>query len=63
MSEVNWEWKEYFIFLNVLRESGITNMFGAVPYLVQHCEIGERLASKVLAHWMENFAEIQEGLE
>ena len=59
---VNWEWKEHFIFLNVLRESGITNMFGAVPYMVEHCETDQRLARKVLAHWMENFAEIQEGL-
>ncbi len=60
---VNWEWKEYFIFLNVLRESGITNMFGAVPYMVKQCEMDARLARKVLAHWMENFAEIQEGLK
>lgn len=60
---VNWEWKEYFIFLNVLRESGITNMYGATPYLVEHCEISRSLAGKVLFHWMENFAEIQEGLE
>jgi len=60
---VNWEWKEYFIFLNMLRETGITNMFGASPYLVEHCGINRRLAHQVLAHWMENFKEIQEGLE
>ena len=60
---VNWDWKEYFIFLNVLRESGVTNMFGAVPYLVEHCEIEQGLAMNVLVHWMENYAEILEGLE
>ena len=25
--------EEYFLFLDDLRESGVTNMFGAVPYL------------------------------
>lgn len=49
--------KEMFDFLNDLRRSGITNMFGASPYLVDRFDIGEHEARKVLCKWMENFNE------
>tara|TARA_R100000544_G_scaffold33116_1_gene19541 strand:+ start:601 stop:792 length:192 start_codon:yes stop_codon:yes gene_type:complete len=59
---VNWEWKEHFIFLNMLRESGVTNMFGAAPYLEEHCNLEGANSRKVLINWMENFEEIQKEM-
>jgi hypothetical protein len=46
---------EIFEYLNVLRDSGITNMFGASPYIVNKFGIEKRLASKILVKWMSNF--------
>jgi len=66
------EWKEYFIFLNVLRESGVANMFGATPYLAEHFPDAEdaegnpftmRQWRKVLMFWMQNFDEINRRLD
>ena len=48
---------EMFDFLNDLRESGVTNMFGASPYLVDRFDIDKREAMKVLSKWMDNFNE------
>jgi len=59
---VNWEWKEHFIFLNMLRDSGVTNMFGAAPYLETNTDLDGAGSREVLIHWMENFGEIQKGL-
>ena len=42
-----------FEFLNRLRESGETNMFGASPYLACAFDLPKREASKVLIEWME----------
>jgi hypothetical protein len=46
---------EMFKFLNELRESGITNMFGAAPYLVDEFNISKALAQETLVAWMESF--------
>jgi len=42
-----------FEFLNRLRESGETNMYGASPYLACAFDITKREASKILVEWME----------
>ncbi len=42
-------------FLNWLRESGKTNMFGATPYLQKQFNITRYQAMTHLTHWMENF--------
>lgn len=42
-----------FEFLNRLRESGETNMFGASPYLACAFDIPKREASKILVEWMD----------
>lgn len=42
-----------FIFLNRLRESGQTNMFGATPYLQRKFGMDRTAASKVLTEWMD----------
>ena len=47
--------KEVFLFLNDLRESGITNMFGARPYIMEEFTLDKSEASYLLAQWMRNF--------
>ena len=44
--------REEFIFLNRLRESGTTNMFGAAPYLEFEFELTNREARRLVADWM-----------
>jgi hypothetical protein len=51
------EEREVMEYLNDLRDSGITNMFGATPYIVRHCEIPEKEARRILGLWMNNFKE------
>jgi hypothetical protein len=46
---------ELFEYLNELRESGATNMFGAGPYLVREFGLSKTEANKVLARWMASF--------
>lgn len=48
--------EEYLKFLNTLRESGVTNMFGAAPYLEEMFpELTRRDARTVLEYWMRTF--------
>ena len=46
-----------FEFLDELRESGKTNMFEAVPFIVERFAITKYEAQRVLIKWMENFGE------
>tara|TARA_R110002020_G_scaffold94655_2_gene227529 strand:- start:1298 stop:1528 length:231 start_codon:yes stop_codon:yes gene_type:complete len=51
---------EHLTFLDDLRESGVVNMFGAIPYLTAHDEdLGRGDAIKILQHWMDTFSERQ----
>ena len=51
---------EHLTFLDDLRESGATNMFGAIPYLTSFdSDLGQGDAIKVLQHWMDTFSERQ----
>lgn len=45
---------EYFTFLDVLRDSGATNMFGAAPYLVEVYGIDKHKARDILLAWMQH---------
>ena len=47
--------EDYFNYLNELRESGVTNMFGAADYLMDEFGIGKREARKILAAWMKQY--------
>ena len=47
--------EEHETFLDALRESGITNMFGAAPYLQEQFELTKQEARAYLMYWMENF--------
>lgn len=56
LSEDGGSEQQFFEYLDLLRESGITNMFGAVPYLVRDCGLTRPAATRVLATWMRTFA-------
>ena len=49
--------KRYFDYLNMLRDSGLTNMFGAAPYLQNEFNLDKRKAREVLANYMKSFNE------
>lgn len=47
---------EHLDFLDELRESGTTNMFGATPYLVRAFkELSDETARDYLKYWMKTF--------
>lgn len=48
-------WTEYFVFLDVLRESGVTNMYGASPYVQEEFSVNRDKAAKILSAWMKTF--------
>ena len=55
--------KDMHSFLNDLRDSGVTNMFGAAPYLQKEFGLDKREARQVLANWMQSFSEsLDEGV-
>ena len=57
------EWIEYYEFLEMLRQSGETNMFGAAPYLEKHMGLDRKEARAVLNSWMENYdALLEDGV-
>ena len=47
--------EEHKKYLDELRESGITNMFGAGRYLADVFNIGKREADKIVQQWMKEF--------
>jgi hypothetical protein len=50
--------KEYLEYLDDLRESGTTNMFGARTYLINEFpHLTEQKAAKILIYWMKTFGE------
>lgn len=53
------EWEQYYKVLEAIRESGITNMFGAAPYLKEFCpELSHKESQAVLVNWMRNYNEL-----
>ena len=46
---------KYWIYLEDLRRSGVTNMFGAAPYLMREFGLDQKEAKKVLIDWMKNY--------
>ena len=57
MITITQEEKDVFEYLNELRDSGVTNMFGATSYIVDEYDIDKRKASAILSKWMANFNE------
>ena len=46
---------EYFEYLEELRQSGVTNMFGASPYLMREFGLGKYEARDILSQWMKSY--------
>jgi len=46
---------QIFNYLNDLRESGVTNMFGAGIYLQEEFGLGKKEAREFLAKWIAKF--------
>ena len=49
------EWETYFLFLDKLRESGKTNMYGAGSWLEDEFVLDHREARKIVTAWMRAF--------
>ena len=47
--------EEVYNFLDELRLSGTTNMFGAAPYIAEEFAIEEKEAREWLSEWMKDF--------
>ena len=59
----NKEWTAYYEYLEFLRQSGATNMFGAAPYLQDHYGLEKREAEGILISWMKNYdALLEDGV-
>ena len=54
---MGYEFEKYFGFLDDLRESGVTNMFGATPYLIEEFGVDKSTARRILTEWMRSFSE------
>jgi hypothetical protein len=55
MTHTKVELEEAFEFLEELRESGVTNMYGAAPYLAAEFFISNSEAREILGKWMESY--------
>jgi hypothetical protein len=49
--------EHYFQYLDMLRESGKINMFGAAPHLAEAYELTRQEARAILLEWMQTFDE------
>jgi len=49
---------EMFEWLEMLRESGVVNMYGAAPYLADVFDLKHRKARDVLLKWMNNYDDL-----
>lgn len=48
---------QMFLYLDDLRDSGVTNMFGARPYLMKAFDLPPSRAGAVLKEWMLTFSQ------
>jgi hypothetical protein len=46
---------EVFMFLNELRSTGSTNMFGAAPLIQEFFGVDRKAARELLKEWMKSF--------
>jgi len=53
----NTDKQEVFMFLNELRSTGSTNMFGAAPYIQEFFGVDRKVARELLKEWMKSFDE------
>ena len=50
---------DHLVYLDALRESGATNMFGAGEYLQRSFPLDGDGAAAILGYWMDTFSERQ----
>ena len=50
--------EDYFDYLVELRDSGVTNMWGAGPYLEDKFYLTKQEAKEVLLLWIKSFEEV-----
>ena len=53
--EYNQYKNEVFLYLEKLKEDGLTNMFGAGSFIMADFEVSKSVAHKYLAEWMESY--------
>lgn len=53
--------EEHLSYLDELRESGVTNMYGAAAYLVREFFLTRDEAGDVLSYWMKTFSKRRSG--
>lgn len=46
---------EHWLYLEKLRRSGETNMWGAAPYLMREFDVDEKEATQILLNWMQHY--------
>lgn len=46
---------QVFTYLDELRESGVTNMYGAPSYVREEFGVGKREAMSLVSSWMRDF--------
>lgn len=48
---------DHLVFLDDLRDSGATNMFGARPYLLdEFTDLSDEQAKEIVMYWMKTFS-------
>lgn len=55
MGKKEYSQEEIYSFLDILRESGVCNMFGAAPYLQEEFNLSRQEARTMLVGWMKSF--------
>ena len=57
LEEFGTDLEEMLDYLDDLRESGITNMFGATPYIEDTFALSRKVSSACLLYWMTTFCD------
>jgi len=46
---------KYWIFLEMLRRSGVVNMYGSAPYVEHEFGVNHKEAVAIVSDWMRNY--------
>ena len=50
---------DHLVYLDRLRDSGVTNMYGATPYLRKKFpDLSNEQATQILSYWMRSFGKL-----
>lgn len=48
--------QKYLVYLDSLRESGVTNMYGSSIYVERAFNVSRDRAEEIVAYWMQTFS-------